>query len=437
MNILSGLLPGARQIRTPLVVGYLWLLVAWINVVHVPVRIRHGLLIARASQDLKHLSPALVIIILSFIAYLAGLFFELFDDIVVKIAAPLAGAAVIAATVIGIFVFSIGLWPVTLVVLAVIVLIYHKRVRRFHSSTDAEFYQSMVNMSIPVRAYYYRLKNAVLRVWSNANPVRNDLVAGSIIKLLDSHPEVTTKFCETLSIVSLRDACYEAGLRSNKATSEIVNPDGTVVAVGAAARRSSIEPASEKLLRDYLAQRMAASSEVRRSVVLRVMNTSDVRQLVDRGVEDAATHIQANMPSVSEACDRLRAEGELRRGAAVPLCVALSSACAVYTTNIWFVLGAAIPAVFVYFSGMKKQEEATRTVVNFIAARIMPVDLDVNDVRLLRWKTRESKTRESKKPSRGREIASAIMSHMAIKRPSRGSTPGSNVGAAEKEAQQP
>ena len=56
MNILSSLLPGARQIRTPLVVGYLWFLVAWINVTRVPVRFRHGLLIARASHDLKHLS---------------------------------------------------------------------------------------------------------------------------------------------------------------------------------------------------------------------------------------------------------------------------------------------------------------------------------------------------------------------------------------------
>jgi hypothetical protein len=420
MNILSGLLPGARQIRTPLVVGYLWFLVAWINVAHVPVRLRHGLLIARASQDFKHLSPALVIIILSFIAYLVGLFFELFDDIAVKIAIPLAGVAVIIVTVSVIVVFIVGLWPVTLAVLAIIVLAYYRRTRRFHSSIDAEFDQSMVNMSIPVRNLYYRLKNVVLRVWSNANPVRNDLVAGSIIKLLDNHPEVTAKFCETLSIVRLRNACYEAGLRSNKAASQIVNPDGTVVNVAAAARRSSIEPASEKLLRDYLAQRMAASSEVRRSVVLRVMNTSDVRQLVDRGVEDAATHIQANMPSVSEACDRLRAEGELRRGAAVPLGVALSSACAVYTTNIWLILSAAIPAVFVYFSGMKKQEEAIRTVVSFIAARIMPVDLDVNDVRLLRWQTKESK-----KPSRGREIVSAIMSHRAIKRLFRSSKPGS------------
>jgi hypothetical protein len=241
MNILSGLLPGARQIRTPLVVGYLWLLVAWINVVRVPVRIRHGLLIVRVSHDLRHLSPALVIIIISFMAYLIGLFFELFDDAVVKIAAPFAGAAVVAVIALVIFAFLVGLWYVTLAALVVIALGYYRRARRFHSGIDAEFYQSMINLSVPVRHIYYRLKSAVLRVWSSANPVRNDLVAGSMVKLLDDHPEVTAKFCETLSIVSLRDACYEAGLNSNKATSQMVNPDGTVVNIAKVARRSSMK----------------------------------------------------------------------------------------------------------------------------------------------------------------------------------------------------
>jgi hypothetical protein len=38
---------------------------------------------------------------------------------------------------------------------------------------------------------------------------------------------------------------------------------------------------------------------------------------------------------------------------------------------------------------MKKQEEATRIVVNFIAAQITPIKLDVDDVRLLRWQIQE------------------------------------------------
>jgi hypothetical protein len=160
------------------------------------------------------------------------------------------------------------------------------------------------------------------------------------------------------------------------------------------------------------------------------MNTSDVRHLVDRGVEDATAHIQANMLSVFEGCDRLRAEGELRRGAAVPLGVALSSACALCTANTWLILSAAAPAVFVYFSGMKKQEEAVRTVVSFIAARIMPVDLDVSDVRLLRWQTKEPK-----KLSGSQNIVSTIMSH--IKRFARRLTQRSNVAAPKKQAQQP
>ena len=45
---------------------------------------RHSALVIRATQDAKHLNGALVILIISFAAYLIGLFFELFDDVAAK-----------------------------------------------------------------------------------------------------------------------------------------------------------------------------------------------------------------------------------------------------------------------------------------------------------------------------------------------------------------
>jgi hypothetical protein len=159
------------------------------------------------------------------------------------------------------------------------------------------------------------------------------------------------------------------------------------------------------------------------------MNTSDVRQLVDRAIEDATARIQNDNPGVFDTCDRLRAEAELRRGSAAPLGVALSSACALYTADIWFILSAALPATLIYFSGMKKQEESTRIVVSFIAAKITPINLEVNDIRLLRW--------QIKQPSHKAKSLSIIRPFIHFRHNSRSLASGSDVDAEEDESRSP
>src|SRR6516162_6455923 len=57
MNLLTELLPGARQLRAPMAVGYLWLLVAWINIPRLPSGFDRSSLVHRAASDLHHMSP--------------------------------------------------------------------------------------------------------------------------------------------------------------------------------------------------------------------------------------------------------------------------------------------------------------------------------------------------------------------------------------------
>jgi hypothetical protein len=386
MNILSELLPGARQIRTPLVIGYMWIFVAWINLTRIPISVRHSLLIGRAHQDVKHLSPVIVILILSFAAYIVGLFFELFDNIIVVIGTALAGLLLVLAISAGLLGLIIGFWPITIPIVGAILAISYRRTRRYGSGMKAELRQDVANIYFWIGEFFYALWSAIFRVWSNAKPVRDDLISDSIVKLMDQHPAIITKFCETLYVGRLKVACNAAGLNS-ESTSSFTNSDGMVVDASKAAKLSMIDPASIQILRGYLAYRLASSREVRRSVVLRVMNTADIRQLVDRAMRDAEAQIQVNQPSVFDTCDRLRAEGELRRGAAVPLAVALFSACAAYTSSVSLMLAAMVPAVFVYFSGLKKQEEAARIVSSIITARLTPITLEIQDTRLLQWQT--------------------------------------------------
>src|SRR5690349_18751721 len=99
MNLLSELVPGARQLRTPLAVGFLWLLVAWINAPRLPAHIRRSFLVSRAIKDAGHLPRVLLVFAISFAAYLLGLVFEIIGEAAVKtlaFAVPVDFTALIA-----------------------------------------------------------------------------------------------------------------------------------------------------------------------------------------------------------------------------------------------------------------------------------------------------------------------------------------------------
>jgi hypothetical protein len=387
MNILSELLPGARQIRTPLAVGYLWLFVGWINIVHLPAHFRNSALAIRATTDLGQLTPILAVVIVSFAAYLIGIFFELFDSFLMKIAAGVAGAALALACLIFLLIVIIGIWPVTLIFVGIASFVFIFKARRYKTAISIELRQWLINVYLPIQGSFYALKTQIVRVWSPASPVRNDMTSDEAVKLLDNNPQVMLRFCKAISVLTLRLACLEAGVDVRRANSFMTTSDGEAIKMAKVAARSWADKHSESLLRDYLLNRMEASREVRRAVILRVMDTSDIHKLVYRALGDAASRVQADKPGIFEVCDRLRSEGELRRGLAIPLGVALSSICAIYTSNVWMIVTAAVPTIFIYFSGMRKDEEAAKVIVSCVSAEIVHIQLSVNDARLLKWPT--------------------------------------------------
>jgi hypothetical protein len=397
MNILSELLAGARQVRTPLAVGYLWLLVAWINVTRTPDTIRNADLVTRATQDLKHLSPALVVVIVSAAAYLIGLFFELLDDFLVKGGVVAAGLAFFCASSILVVVMLVYLWWLSLAFFLLFIIGYLLSVRGMLDRVKKTARRSLFHTLILISHVAYSQTNLIRRVWSTATPVKNDLVADSAIRLFDNHPEALSRFFETLSIFDLRSACYEIMQRTGPVGTAIKSKDGQVQNVSKIVFQTPMDPVGAQSMRDYLAERFTTSLEIRKTVALRVINLSDVRDLVNRAIQGATSRIQAENPSVFDSYDRLRAESELRCGVALPMGVALSSAVFFFSSNPWPIAAAAVPAVFVYFSGMKKQEEAMAIIVHSITAEITSIKLNVDDIRLLRWQEQGPET--EKKPS--------------------------------------
>ena len=428
MNVLAELLPGARQVRTPLAVGYLWLLAAWINAPRVGDKLHKSQLVVRATTDIAHLSPALVLLIVSFVAYIAGLFFEVFDNLLIKLAFILAAAifgswAVVVSTE---FIQRHLIYMVAILALGVAYTYFYSR--HLKTSVDRVLTQHCDNIWLRIRLWYFPIKDIVLRVWSPATPVKNDLVAEQINKLLDGHPKVEEEFCETLSLPALRVACREAGLGDRESRNSTTISKISSAELAKAAEHSVIDPNNEKLLRQYLRDRIAVSQEVRRAVVMRTIIATDIKREVDRSLDHAQVRIQADKPTVFEAYDRLRSDADFRRGVAAPLGVIISSVYLLYSTNRFVAIAAAVPAAVIYFSGMKKQEEAAKVVSHSISAELTSIRLDVTDIKLLRWPTQRS-TQEL------RTRLSQIRSRVTLKR--RGSSKANPSDGADSGPSEP
>ncbi|MDQ0618064.1 hypothetical protein [Arthrobacter globiformis] len=72
--MLAQILPGFRDFRTPLVTGYLWLLSTWILLGKpLPSKARKDGLLGMVNALTEYLSGAVVVVVLSFLAYMIGL----------------------------------------------------------------------------------------------------------------------------------------------------------------------------------------------------------------------------------------------------------------------------------------------------------------------------------------------------------------------------
>lgn len=390
VNVLAELIPGARQLRTPLAIGYLWLTVAWINAWWFEKHTQKNTLLSRAMLDFgfHRLSPTLVVIILSFVAYLIGIFFQIIDNIIVTL---LIFVTSLFVPFIILLIFSLA-QPYLLLSLLVFVLLLvgfalHKG-HRYHTDAGNEITQWLMNALVLLGQSSFVAKRIVFRVWSPASAVREGLAIASIGKILDGNPEVAYRFSRTLDSMLLRFACNEVGLRSDG--EKIYGVDGRTIELSKAASRSWVNSDCERILRHYLLSRMLADRSAAMSAIFRVMKKPRIHGLVKGAVNVAQTRIRADERVIFEDSDRLRTEGEFRRGVAVPMAAILASIGVYYTARPILIAAAALPTVLVYISGISKEEQAAAMIIDCITAGLVEPDLsELEDVRLLRWRIQD------------------------------------------------
>lgn len=404
MNILAELLPGARNLRAPLAIGYLWLLAAWLNFQRFPVYIKNNPLQHRIIVDAHGLTPVLIVIIISFFAYLLGLLLQIVDDIIVQVCAGLVTCGVMLYAGI----LLLAAWRVTLPASTLVAIVLAWRAYHHKELVPPSFIQRAVSVYLFFLVFTDGYKEAARRVLFPLRQVKNRIASDKLAELLDMYPEKREQFCQEIDPIRLRLACHYAMIRSGGIM--IPLPDGTSMSASradASVRRSS---EIEKAVRTWLLGRLKSSREISGRVALKVMRTDELHVRIDVALTGAEAWLRAEKPAVFESCDRLRSEGEFRCGVTIPAMAVACSLAAAYVSDFSFFLLPAIAIAPLYASGLKKYEEAAGILAGCINAGITPVTFDVTDERLLSWVSKSLRDDNHGRPSESRPELTLQMS---------------------------
>lgn len=369
MNILANLIPGAREIRTPLIVGYLWIAILWINYPLLPHEFRNSVIANRIQGAGQHLNLAAIIIALSIAAFFVGVIFELigqairFLSIVVAmfwLVASVPGlATLILLAIIGLFLRIGFLWAIpTCLVLAVLtyLALRNKRMRQ-------KVAQSALNRTITLRDVAAELWSVLARVVLPTRQTEREFVAERIEKTVAAHPTILTDLCRTLNIYTLRYAYEGMAHHPDQSSPSDIDPKS----ISKAKRTYWIDPSSTSILRAHFRECMDASAKARKQAYLRAIETSEITDQTRNAFATATVLLQNSDASIYNQYERLQSEGELRIDAAVPIGAIVASLLFSFSIDLsWLLPTSVTPTFLLLLSGIRKKEEAATSIYRLI-----------------------------------------------------------------------
>lgn len=408
MNILANLIPGAREIRTPLLIGYLWIAVAWINYPRLPQNVRTNEMIARAHDGVTHLNLATILVVLSIGAFFIGLILELAG----KFARAACVGALMVAVIFKMFFVVAGIIltrpQVTLPAMTAIslVLFYinrrHKKLARFLGQQGLN-----IALSAPELAVMFEVM--ILPVIMPARQKEREFIAMRIDRSADT--EFLDNFCRKLDRHSLRWALI--GMPSPPKLHTETPMD--VKTIGKARRAYWRDESSAETLRSYLRECMKVSTKIRAHVYLRAMEISDIKERARKAFTTCIMLIRKDNPETYAHYERLQSEADLRTETAIPIGALVASVIYALALKEYFLYIALACTIALLFAGARKREEAAELIYTCIEndRNLAGVHADVMDEGLaITWRHANDAT-----PAPGRLASKARHLLMPHKRP--------------------
>lgn len=401
MNLLSSLVPGLRDLRTPLAVGYIWIAVLWILSPELPSTVTSNDLLNRVSQLGATVGPGGQLAALSFAAYLLGVLLEVVNRLVVTVCARvlrLVLYVVWASISFGIFGFTLYV-PVQLATLAahfyyvgipvlifmVLVLwIAHKRLSVDSIAVRALEHLVVVARESPERLLM-RVEGAVKTLSTWARPGGHVIERFVSTRMSGIEPVAMGTYMAHLNNTSPFMLRYMA--RILEESPGVHRVGRTVQDLERLIRRTHTDVSALEELKLVLAGEMVRSSLVRSRIYSALMDSSGWYELIGEELADVATQLRSTHEGLYSDFDREKAESDFRLGVMVP--AAALAACltgySLSSTSIplsyritAIVLVGLVVAAVLYIQGYGKRDEANRILVSSIETdrvRLMRPDI--------------------------------------------------------------
>jgi hypothetical protein len=322
MNILSQIIPGIRDARTPLAVGILWGIVAWVACSLMPKEVWQSDAFSTLGSQAAKVPTEAAVGLVALLAYLLGVFMQSVGQALTRLVRPaiLVGLGillffllvrVLAGLAFVVFILS------ALCLLAVAALRHHRLQSKGYWRT---FEDTLTDTGQKIFIYMerewrkYRAGGQAYR--SELEEITNE----SLEEYYASHQGFLDDRVEELTHSSLHQAALSVGVTLEEAYAEgereVLPPE--LKSLADVRLHLADSEVYDENIRRALRKKLGRDREARNALA-QVLDLSGYRDWLRRRLDQADHELRSSKPELYLEYDRIRAEGQFRSGVAFPL----------------------------------------------------------------------------------------------------------------------
>jgi hypothetical protein len=385
MGFLTSLVPGIRELRIPLTVGVMWLVVGWLEYPRLPRHLIHNQLVERLQHIHEPFGLLALAPLLAFAAYSLGMLMQPIGRLLQMLwmaaaAAPLllGFALLMLFVIIGIPAYLIyHTWGIVLLIPAAIAVWYRKLpAERRHGARMRRWLWRMTLFGVWAGALGRKVWSIVPRAFRQNYLVKRML----IIERLD----LVVKTRDARAIQRLLDRLGPRDLQILvRRTALVTKTSGGFSETGKRfdildlLRMQQLSKEHTEALREFVSFRFRREPNVRHDIFFGYADLRDMNEAINREIDRAVATMRAKHEKNFEDYDRLSSEADLRSAVCVPIgLIVLLAIIIAFPFSAWYIwlYGGFVPMLILFGHGASKDAEAQYLLLSYILAGLYPID---------------------------------------------------------------
>ncbi|MCN0154589.1 hypothetical protein [Salinispora arenicola] len=373
MGILSQIIPGLRDARTPLAIGALWAIIGWLACSFAPAEVWKKDFFATAASQLDKLPVEVLITAMAFIVYLVGVVMQSIGAAITRFALPTFFAIcglLVLSTLVAVLAEAIAM--VAAITAATLIAASLLRRRRLKSGSFWSVLEDTALESVR-RIYIYSE-----RAWRGYRTSReshqaafDEMTLESLEAYYNANPTFLEEKVEELTHSSLQHAALSVDLTLEEVYAETPQEEPLPPGLKSLAdlRLHLADPEKhDSGIRRALRKKLHRERDAR-TALTQVLELSGYRDWLRRRLEQADHELRSAKPELYLDYGRMRAEGEFRSGISFPLAALIALAAYKWhllfnaggpTQILWALLAFALVVLIVLNNAGSQQQDNAR-----------------------------------------------------------------------------